>query len=874
MEAIEIRGLTFTYPGQAEPALKGVTAIVHAGEFVTLCGLSGSGKTTLLRQLKPVLAPHGNRTGEILFEGKPLDTLGLREQSAKIGFVQQSPENQLVTDKVWHELAFGLESLGYDTPVIRGRVAEMATFFGIEDWFCRDVTELSGGQKQLLNLASVMVLQPSVLLLDEPTSQLDPIAAGDFLAAVGKINRELGTTILITEQRLEEVFPLSGQVLVLDGGCVIADGTPREVGGQLRAAGHPLFFAMPTAMRVWAAVPNDAACPVTVRDGRDWLGAFAAEQLLTEIPADQPPQSSGDTAISLSEVWFRYEKGLPDVLKGLSLTVQKGEFFALLGGNGTGKTTALSVIAGLQSPYRGEARVRGTVGVLPQDPQALLVKKTVREELREVMRGKQPAEAEAGVARAAALCRLEGLLDRHPYDLSGGEQQRAALAEILLRDPDILLLDEPTKGLDAQFKRQLAALLQTLCRRGVTVFMVSHDVEFCAEYAHHCALFFDGSIVTDGPPRRFFSGNSFYTTAANRMARNLLPTAITAYDLIVACGGTVSATPEMPVETMSPSAENEAETQPPKLPRWRKWISVVAGAAAIWAFIKAVNVTDLTSLVDASGVTGPIGDYLSIYTVLLGALLILALTLGRRSPAKVLPVRYRRPPSRRTVAAVVAILLFIPLTLFFGTYFLGGRKYYFIALLLLAEILLLFFLAFEGRRPQARELTVVAVLCALGIAGRAAFFMLPEFKPVAALVILSGVAFGGETGFLVGAVTMLTSNVLFGQGPWTPWQMVAMGLIGFLAGVLFGKGRLHPTRSALCVFGAISCVVVYGGIMNPAAALIWTQTLNRNILLTYYISGLPWDLVRAAATVFFLWFTANPLLEKLERIKVKYGMLE
>ncbi|MEA4946748.1 MAG: ATP-binding cassette domain-containing protein, partial [Oscillospiraceae bacterium] len=609
MEAIEIRGLTFSYPGQAEPALRGVNAVVHTGEFVTLCGLSGSGKTTLLRQLKPALAPHGVRTGEILFEGKSLDTLGLREQSAKIGLVQQSPENQLVTDKVWHELAFGLESLGYDTPVIRGRVAEMAAFFGIEDWFYRDVTALSGGQKQLLNLASVMVLQPSVLLLDEPTSQLDPIAAGDFLTAVGKINRELGTTILITEQRLEEVFPLSDQVLVLNGGCVIADGTPREVGGQLRAAGHPLFFAMPTAMRVWAAVPNDAACPITVRDGRDWLGTFASEQTLTEIPANQPPQSSGNAAISLSEVWFRYEKDQPDVLKGLSLTVRKGEFFALLGGNGTGKTTALSVIAGLQSPYRGNARVRGTVGVLPQDPQALFVKKTVREELLDVLYGKQPAEVEAGVARAAALCRLEGLLDRHPYDLSGGEQQRAALAEILLRDPDILLLDEPTKGLDAQFKQQLAALLQTLCRRGVTVFMVSHDVEFCAEYAHRCALFFDGSIVTDGPPRRFFSGNSFYTTAANHMARDLLPTAITAYDLIVACGGAVPTPPETPVETAPPSADNKTNVLPKKLPRWRKWISVAAGAAAVWAFIKAISVTDLTSLVDSSGVTGPIGDY-------------------------------------------------------------------------------------------------------------------------------------------------------------------------------------------------------------------------------------------------------------------------
>jgi energy-coupling factor transporter ATP-binding protein EcfA2 len=222
--------------------------------------------------------------GEILFEGRPLDGIGQREQSERIGFVQQSPENQIVTDKVWHELAFGLESLGYDTATIRGRVAEMASFFGIQTWFYKNVTELSGGQKQLLNLASVMAMQPSVLILDEPTSQLDPIAASDFLATVGKINRELGTTVLMTEHRLEEVFPMSDRVLVMDGGRILADGTPREVGARLRSAGHAMFLAMPTAMRVWAAVPNGAPCPVTVREGRDWLAEFSASRELKKLP--------------------------------------------------------------------------------------------------------------------------------------------------------------------------------------------------------------------------------------------------------------------------------------------------------------------------------------------------------------------------------------------------------------------------------------------------------------------------------------------------------------------------------------------------------------------------------------------------------------
>ncbi len=233
MEAYTVRNLSFAYPEQRKDTLCELSFSIPQGQFVTLCGPSGCGKSTLLRQLKTVLAPAGYRRGEILFDGTPLNEVGQREQSSRIGFVQQSPENQIVTDKVWHELAFGLESLGYDTPTIRSRVAEMASFFGIQTWFYKNVTELSGGQKQLLNLASIMAMQPSVLILDEPTSQLDPIAAGDFLATIGKVNRELGTTILLTEHRLEEAFPLSDRVLVMDKGRLIADGTPDQVGDAL-----------------------------------------------------------------------------------------------------------------------------------------------------------------------------------------------------------------------------------------------------------------------------------------------------------------------------------------------------------------------------------------------------------------------------------------------------------------------------------------------------------------------------------------------------------------------------------------------------------------------------------------------------------------
>ncbi|MBO4990837.1 MAG: ATP-binding cassette domain-containing protein [Firmicutes bacterium] len=880
METFAIRNLSFSYPEQREKAIDDLTLSVRSGEFVVLCGPSGCGKSTLLRQLKTVLAPHGCRTGEILFEGTALDELDLRTQSQRIGFVQQSPENQVVTDKVWHELAFGLESLGYDTPTIRRKVAEMASFFGIQTWFYKDVTELSGGQKQLLNLASVMVLSPSVLILDEPTSQLDPIAASDFLAALGKINRELGTTILLTEHRLEEAFPLATTVAVMDRGRLLCTGSPREAGAMLKDRGHSMFLAMPTAMRVWAAVDSDSPCPVTVREGKDWLTELAETRKLKPVPEAAVQPHSEQVMIRAEDLWFRYEKEAPDVVKGLSLQVKQGEFLALLGGNGTGKTTSLKLLAGLLRPYRGQVKVSGTVGVLPQNPQTLFVKKTVREDLFEILRDRKMdrEEREKAVASVVQLCCLETLLDRHPYDLSGGEQQRMALAKVLLLQPQILLMDEPTKGLDAEFKQKFAQLLQVLLRSGVTVVMVSHDVEFCARYAHTCALFFDGTIVTQAEPRSFFSGNNFYTTSANRMGRTLLPKAVTPEDLIAACGGKLPAEPELPEGdfALPEPAENTPDWKPEPMPRWRKLVAAVSGVTALAMLARILSITDLTSLVSAGGMTALAADQFRLYGTMVLAMIAFACSVSRRShrPDYLIQTpKEKRKLSRRTLAASVLILLFIPLTLLVGETYLAGKKYYFISLLILMECMLPFFLIFESRKPQARELVVIAVLCAIGVAGRAAFFMLPQFKPVMAMTIIAGVAFGGETGFLVGAMTMLASNVLLSQGPWTPWQMFCMGIIGFLAGVLFRKGWLRRSRTSLCSFGALAAILIYGGIMNPASALMWADEINGKILLTYYISGFPMDCVHAAATWLFLWFGAEPMLEKLDRIKVKYGLI-
>ena len=863
MELASIQNLTFTYPEQENPVLRNVSLALRPGDFAVLAGPSGCGKSTLLRQLKTVLAPHGKREGTITLMGTPIDDIPAGQQAAKIGFVMQSPDSQIVTDKVWHELAFGLESLGVSNTEIRGRVAEMASFFGIQTWFHRSTNHLSGGQKQLLNLASIMVLQPELLILDEPTSQLDPIAATDFLQTLGRINRELGTTILICEHHLEDVIPMANRLLIMDKGALIADDTPVRSFEILRARNHPMLLSMPTPMRVWSAVGFDCDCPMTVSDGRNALTELAERQQLCPVPKRPYIQPQGDPCIELREVWFRYEKDSPDILKGVSLTAYPGELLCILGGNGTGKSTTLSILSGIRKPYRGK-RIAGTTGIcaLPQNPQMILVHRNVREELLSIAN-----EKAAGVM--ASLCRLEGLLERHPYDLSGGEQQRTALAKVLLQDPDILLLDEPTKGLDNDFKELFAEILRELTSRGVCIIMVSHDVEFCAKYADRCALFFDGGIVTVDAPQPFFAGKSFYTTAANRMARHLLPDAVTPEDIITACGGELPPQrpepPKMPLDMKAPP-----ERRPEKLPLWRKLLGFFSGAGFLGCLGYALTRVELSKLYKGNEFWT---SYAPVYLAMFALLFVFCASISRRAPVREQKLM-KGKLSLRTKLTLGLCLLAIPVTLWLGLRLGGGRKYLVVSVLIVAETMIPFFVAFEGRKPQARELVLLAVLSALAIGGRAVFFALPGFKPVAALVILSGVAFGPEAGFLVGAVTMLVSNVLFGQGPWTPWQMFAMGVLGLLAGVLFRKGLLNRDRLSLSVYGGLSIFIIYGGILNPTSVWMYQSAPSLKMILATFVTGLPADAVHAAATVFFLWFLSESLLQKLDRVKVKYGLIE
>lgn len=549
MEIFKIENLSFAYPTSPDKlALDHVTLSIRPGEYIALCGRSGSGKSTLLRHLKTVLTPGGRRAGRVLFDGVPLQDVDLKSQAARIGYVMQDPDSQIVTDQVWHELAFGLENIGCEQKTMRLRVAEMASYFGIQSWFHRDVSELSGGQKQLLNLASVMAMQPDVLILDEPTSQLDPIAASDFLNTVRKINQELGTTVILTEHRLEDVLHGADRVIVMEEGRVVAFDTPRRVGQQLYREQSPMFAAMPAPMQMfYGAGERGESCPLTVREGRTWLTEHFGEtkSKVTRLPEEPDLPETKDPALEVKDVWFRYEKNSPDVLQGVSLTVAPGTLHCIVGGNGAGKSTLMKAICGICKPYRGKVKIGGkpldkykgkdlfvgNLAMLPQDPQSLFVKDTLREELLEML----PAGTEGTdprILEAAETCEIAHLLESHPYDLSGGEQQRGALAKVLLTQPRLLLLDEPTKGLDNFFKKTFAQILGKLKEQGVTILMVSHDVEFCAAYADAVSMFFDGQILTTNTPRRFFEKNSFYTTAANRMSRHVFSGAVTAENVI------------------------------------------------------------------------------------------------------------------------------------------------------------------------------------------------------------------------------------------------------------------------------------------------------------------------------------------------------
>lgn len=541
MGLFEIDNLTFAYNGAEQNAVSGVSLCVNKGDFVLVCGKSGCGKTTLLRLLKPALAPVGKRTGSVTFCGTDIAKLDDRTAASAIGFVMQNPDDQIVTDKVWHELAFGLESLGESSDVIRRRVAEICGFLGLTDIYGKRTCELSGGEKQLLNLASVLVTNPDVVLLDEPTAQLDPIAASSFLQALKKLNEELGLTVVLVEHRLEESFAMANKVVIMDEGKVVFASSPEDIGELYNndKLVCDIFEGLPAAVRLFKATNGVGKCPLTVRDGKRYVEANFGKNMNDRYAVQG---CKGDVAIEVANGYFRYERDGADVLDNLSLQVYANEILCIFGANGAGKTTLLRILAGTKRLYKGKYRLwgkkikeygnnlyRDNLTAMPQNPQNLFVKNTVRADLAELaaLVGYGKTEQAQAVADVMAQTGVTDLAERHPYDLSGGEKQKVALAKVLLTRPKIVLLDEPTKGLDVYSKRQFAEVMTKLKADGKTVVVVTHDVEFAAVVADRCAMFFDGKIVSVADKYAFFAENRYYTTAFARITRENFADAVT-----------------------------------------------------------------------------------------------------------------------------------------------------------------------------------------------------------------------------------------------------------------------------------------------------------------------------------------------------------
>ena len=716
MSFIELKNVSFKYEGEA--VIKNVSLDIEKGSFNVVCGHSGSGKTTLLTLMKPSLLTNGFLAGDIYFNGKA-DT-DRRYDAEKIAFIGQDPEREITGEKVWQHMAFALESLGYDNSFIRKRAAETAAYFGISDIFEAETGILSGGQKQLVNLASAIMTDPDAVILDEPTATLDPVGADRLFDMLEKINKDLGITVIISEHRLERCLMVADKVILLDGGRKVFDDRKEALYDFLKENMYytKLFNDMVRlGVKIGKSIPFDGA------QGR----ALAEESGIRGVLEDKKDPGA-EVSVEFKELWFRYDDR--DIIKGATGKVYKGEVYALLGPNGAGKSTLLSVLSGVKKAYRGKVAVEKNVvtAFLPQNPKALFCKNSIFEDLRTV------TDDEDFLRETAVFCGIEGLLDRHIYDISGGEMQRAALCKVLLKKPDIIFMDEPTKGMDGEFKTKFATLIDKLKKEGKTLFMVSHDTEFCAKTADRCGLFFGGRVITEGGKREFFEDNRFYTTNVNRAFKELVKGALCEEDILGILGKAE--------ENYKKGEDNDKE----------------------------------------------------------------------------------------------------------DIYFENAREI--------------------NAKSKAGGVVMLAVVTAIAVAARLVFFMMPQFKPVAAVVICAGYVFGPVFGLLSGALSMFVSNLFFGHGPWTFFQMAGMGLVGLMAGAIF-KGRKYR-KIAISVYSFVAVIVFYGVIANISNVLMYQDSISVGMIATACAAALPFDILHASFTVALLMVFGREFTDKLKRVRKRY----
>ncbi|MFA1820314.1 ABC transporter ATP-binding protein [Virgibacillus oceani] len=540
MEILSAKNVTFSYPDSEELALNHIEFSIEKGSFIVLCGASGSGKSTLLRLIKHDIAPHGQRQGEIYYKEKRLEEQPALIRAKEIGMVFQDPENQIVMDTVMNELLFGLENMGYSTEKMRKKIAEMVHFFGLNHLLNKKTEELSGGEKQLVNLTSVLLLDPDILLLDEPTAQLDPIAAKEFIHTLERLNDEFGITVIVVEHRLEELFAIADDVMVMDEGSISYIGKPADVTKKLM--NHPtLHRFLPSASQMYlhfSGFQHSGHIPITVKEGKHWL----EKQVISPVDLKEKQMGQKEVLLELKNIDFQYDKHVSPILHDLSLNVHRGEWHAILGANGTGKSTLLKIIARMLKPQHGFLKYNGRkvkkiepaeISYLPQNPALYFMQDILMKEYNTIADHYQIKSADSRIQKLLDAFQISHVKDRHPYDLSGGQLQKAALVGTLLTNPSVLLIDEPTKGLDPDSKSRLAALLQTLIDDGLTIIMVTHDVEFAANYSTTCSMLFQGQITVTENTEKFFRENMYYTTVMNRITRKShVPSVVTMQEAV------------------------------------------------------------------------------------------------------------------------------------------------------------------------------------------------------------------------------------------------------------------------------------------------------------------------------------------------------
>lgn len=477
MALLEIKNLSFSYPNGKENVLKNINLAVNDGEFCVLIGKSGSGKSTLLRLLKKEIAPYGNISGEIVIN------------SENIGFVNQNVESNIVTDTVLGELSFAPQNYGKSRNEINLKVAEISNYFNLNNYIGEKIENLSGGSKQMISLASVMTMSPDILLLDEPVSQLDPVSSENFINTVIKLNKEQGITVIVSEHKIENVLPFADKIIVLEDGKVSFCGTPEETAKFLVESDSEIKDVLP---------------PYTFLTEEREISFSRAKKFAEKIKEKNiTPYVKSEKTLVAKDISFAYKKGLKDVFFSLDYSAEKGRINAIVGANGSGKTTLLKCFSKILNCYSGKIKTKGKTAYLPQNVETLFLKDTVLEEVENIDILKK--------------FNLEKLAEQSPFDLSGGEAQRLALAKVISLDADIILLDEPTKSVDVVFKKEFSGMLKELANNGKTIIIVTHDLEFAGKYADLVSFLFDGKIIASSPRREFFSSLDIYTTSLSRL---------------------------------------------------------------------------------------------------------------------------------------------------------------------------------------------------------------------------------------------------------------------------------------------------------------------------------------------------------------------